>query len=198
MIAIICSGVGATTFGFFCCSASSELFTTSPGVNVLAGSFLTSSSTSLDANKFSASARSYHPWKTLKIHLIDDKYDQHYNSRTIPDRSNTTQNTRQYNLFKTFGFLCQISYNLSKAMGMTRERERERPSIQKEQILKIQNCKKYYKFVLLNQDKATGHDFIVNAEQNAAFLLVCLSYMWLWAVAQHTCCTKQVTLYVSH
>lgn len=59
LIAIICSGVGATTFGVCCSSATSETFGTSVGTKVFADTFLVSSSTSLDENKVCASNLSY-------------------------------------------------------------------------------------------------------------------------------------------
>lgn len=60
LIAMICSGVGAATFWVCCSSATSDTLGTSPGVKVVVDSFLASSSTSLDANKFLASSLSYY------------------------------------------------------------------------------------------------------------------------------------------
>lgn len=64
-IAIICSGVGATTLGACGSSIGSKTFWTSPGENVFVDSFLASSSTSLDENSCSASNLSYHPGKLI-------------------------------------------------------------------------------------------------------------------------------------
>ena len=71
LIAMICSGVGAVTFWVCCSSVTSDTLGTSPGVKVVVDSFLASSSTSLDANKFLASSLSY----------IIMEYD-HQNERT--------------------------------------------------------------------------------------------------------------------
>lgn len=60
LIAMICSGVGAVAFWACCSSATSDTLGTSPGVKVVVDSFLASSSTSLDANKFLASSLSYY------------------------------------------------------------------------------------------------------------------------------------------
>ena len=59
-IAIICSGVGADTFGVCFSSTGLDAFSTSPGTNVFTDSFFASSSTSLDENKFLASNLSCH------------------------------------------------------------------------------------------------------------------------------------------
>lgn len=59
LIAVICSGVGATTGGAWSAFASATS-RTSPGVNVFAGTFLASSSASFDANSLAASSLSYY------------------------------------------------------------------------------------------------------------------------------------------
>lgn len=56
-MAVICSGVGATTLGAASAFETSGTSRTSPGVNVFAGTFLASSA-SFDANKCSASSLS--------------------------------------------------------------------------------------------------------------------------------------------
>lgn len=71
LMAIICSGVGATTLGVRC-SSSSETFRTSTGVNVFIDSFLASSSISFEANRLAASILSYQQkLGTLKINIFD-------------------------------------------------------------------------------------------------------------------------------
>lgn len=59
LIAIICSGVGATGLGASSSFVSSVAAGTSPGTKVFTDSFLACSSASSDANKLLASNRSY-------------------------------------------------------------------------------------------------------------------------------------------
>lgn len=60
LIAVICSGVGATTFGACSTFETSVISGTSPGVNVFTGTFFASSSASFEAKRFAASILSYY------------------------------------------------------------------------------------------------------------------------------------------
>lgn len=59
LIAIICSGVGATVLGVCSSLDTSGVLATSTGITVFADSFLACSSASCDENSLCASIRSY-------------------------------------------------------------------------------------------------------------------------------------------
>ena len=82
LIAMICSGVGAVAFWACCSSATSDRLGTSPGVKVVVDSFLASSSTSLDANKFLASSLSYYYgiWSSKSTHKRSKRFENNNNN----------------------------------------------------------------------------------------------------------------------